>query len=111
MFVAGVLGTGSALPEKIITNADLEKLVETSDQWITERTGIRERRQAPPEMAVSDMALRAATLALERAGLTAGPGLTGKVSGGGVRARPITCASSLCTSNLENEESPGMVND
>ena len=46
MSVAGVLGTGSALPEKVITNADLEKLVETSDQWITERTGIRERRQA-----------------------------------------------------------------
>ena len=48
MSVAGVLGTGSALPEKVITNADLEKLVDTSDQWITDRTGIRERRQAAP---------------------------------------------------------------
>ena len=43
---AGILGTGSALPDKVITNFDLEKMVETSDQWITERTGIKERRQA-----------------------------------------------------------------
>jgi len=49
MCVAGVLGTGSALPEKVITNADLEKMVETSDQWITDRTGIHERRQAAPD--------------------------------------------------------------
>ena len=45
---AGVLGTGMALPEKVITNVELEKLVDTSDQWITDRTGIKERRQAGP---------------------------------------------------------------
>ncbi|PYU98467.1 MAG: 3-oxoacyl-ACP synthase, partial [Acidobacteria bacterium] len=41
MASAGILGTGVALPEKVITNAELEKLVDTSDQWITERTGIK----------------------------------------------------------------------
>ena len=46
---AGILGTGSALPEKVITNFDLEKMVETSDQWITERTGIKERHRLRPQ--------------------------------------------------------------
>ncbi len=58
MRVAGVLGTGSALPEKVITNADLEKLVETSDQWITDRTGIRERRQAAPHETTSTLSVK-----------------------------------------------------
>jgi len=71
MCVAGVLGTGSALPEKIITNADLEKLVETSDEWITSRTGIRERRQAAPHETTSTLSVQAARLALERAGIKA----------------------------------------
>ena len=44
----GILGTGSELPEKVLTNFDLAKMVDTSDQWITERTGIKERRQAAP---------------------------------------------------------------
>jgi 3-oxoacyl-[acyl-carrier-protein] synthase-3 len=69
MCVAGVLGTGSALPEKIITNADLEKLVDTSDQWITDRTGIRERRQAAPNETTSTLSVKASLLALEKAGL------------------------------------------
>ena len=59
MSVAGVLGTGSALPEKVITNADLEKLVETSDRWITDRTGIRERRQAAPHETTSTLSVQA----------------------------------------------------
>jgi 3-oxoacyl-[acyl-carrier-protein] synthase-3 len=71
MCVAGVLGTGSALPEKIITNADLEKLVETSDQWITERTGIRERRQAAPHETTSTLSVQASVKALDKAGLKA----------------------------------------
>ena len=45
----GILGTGSHLPEKVLSNADLEKMVETSDEWIVTRTGIRERRIARPE--------------------------------------------------------------
>jgi 3-oxoacyl-[acyl-carrier-protein] synthase-3 len=71
MSVAGVLGTGSALPEKVITNADLEKLVETSDQWITDRTGIRERRQAAPHETTSTLSAQASRLALEKAGIKA----------------------------------------
>ena len=71
MFAAGVLGTGSALPEKVITNADLEKLVETSDQWITDRTGIRERRQAAPHETTSTLSAKASRLALEKAGIKA----------------------------------------
>jgi 3-oxoacyl-[acyl-carrier-protein] synthase III len=64
-----IVGTGSYAPSKVLTNADLEKLVETSDQWIVERTGIRERRVAGPEEATSDMAYAAAMRALEMAGV------------------------------------------
>ena len=71
MPLAGVLGTGSALPEKVITNFDLEKMVETSDQWITERTGIKERRQAAPNETTSSLSVQASRKALEMAGLTA----------------------------------------
>jgi len=67
MCLAGVIGTGSALPEKVITNHDLEKLVETSDQWITERTGIRERRQAAPNETTSTLSVQAARKALAKA--------------------------------------------
>jgi 3-oxoacyl-[acyl-carrier-protein] synthase-3 len=69
MCVAGVLGTGSALPEKVITNADLEKMVDTSDQWITDRTGIRERRQAAPHETTSTLSVQASRHALEKAGI------------------------------------------
>jgi 3-oxoacyl-[acyl-carrier-protein] synthase-3 len=66
-----VVGTGSYMPEKVLTNADLEKLVDTNDLWIRERTGIQERRIAAPEQASSDLALIAAQRALEMAGLDA----------------------------------------
>jgi 3-oxoacyl-[acyl-carrier-protein] synthase-3 len=64
-----IVGTGSYAPEKVVTNADLEKLVDTNDQWIVERTGIRARRMAAPDEAASDLALKAARKALEDARL------------------------------------------
>lgn len=66
---AKIIGTGSYLPPKVLTNADLEKLVDTSDEWILTRTGIVERRIASEEEATSDLALPAAQAALEAAGL------------------------------------------
>lgn len=71
MGFAGILGTGTALPEKVITNQDLEKLVDTSDQWITERTGIKERRQAGPGETTSTLSVQASRKALEMAGISA----------------------------------------
>ncbi len=62
-----ISGTGSYAPKKVLTNADMEKLVDTNDQWIVERTGIRERHMAAPEEATSDMAFEAAKRALEMA--------------------------------------------
>ena len=70
-FSAGILGTGAYLPEKVMTNFDLEKLVDTSNDWIVERTGIRDRRIADPETATSDMCLKAAKAALKDAGVKA----------------------------------------
>jgi 3-oxoacyl-[acyl-carrier-protein] synthase III len=67
-----IISVGSYLPEKVLTNADLEAMVETSDEWITERTGIKERRIAFDNQATSDLAFEAAKIALERAGLDAG---------------------------------------
>lgn len=64
-------GVGHYVPDVVVTNADLEKSLDTSDEWIVTRTGMRERRWAPEGMAVSDMAIRAAEQALERAGLRA----------------------------------------
>ena len=66
---AGILGTGHSYPEGILTNADLAKLVETSDDWITSRTGIRQRRKAAPGEYTSLFAVRAARQAIERARL------------------------------------------
>jgi 3-oxoacyl-[acyl-carrier-protein] synthase-3 len=62
-----ILGTGAYAPERVLSNADLEKMVETSDAWITERTGIKERRIAAPGELTSDMAVKAAIRALEMA--------------------------------------------
>jgi 3-oxoacyl-[acyl-carrier-protein] synthase-3 len=62
-----IVGTGSYAPEKVLTNADLEKVVDTTDSWIVERTGIRARHLAAPEQATSDLALEAAKRALEMA--------------------------------------------
>ncbi len=64
-----VLGTGSYAPERVLTNADLEALVATTDEWIVQRTGIRERRVAAPGETTSDMAVAAARRALEGAGV------------------------------------------
>src|SRR5512140_3628091 len=66
-----ILGTGSYLPSLTRTNAELEKLVDTNDAWIRERTGIRERRIAPDGVFTSDMASEAAKNALAAAELTA----------------------------------------
>ena len=66
---AGILGIGSYIPEKIVTNKDLEKIMNTSDEWIVERTGIRERRVAADDQATSDLATEAARRALEDAGI------------------------------------------
>jgi 3-oxoacyl-[acyl-carrier-protein] synthase-3 len=65
-----ILGTGHYLPPNVRTNADLERMVDTSDAWIMERTGIRERRIASPDIATSDMATEAARKALEIAELS-----------------------------------------
>lgn len=65
----GFLGMGYYVPEKVLTNFDLEKMVDTSDAWIVERTGIRERHIAAPEQATSDLAFIAAQRALDDAGV------------------------------------------
>lgn len=64
-----ILGTGSAVPDKVLTNHDLEKMVDTSDEWIFTRTGIRERRIADDSIATSDLAIKAAQKALDAAGV------------------------------------------
>lgn len=66
---AGILGTGHSYPEGILTNAELEKMVDTSDDWITSRTGIKQRRKAAPGEYTSQFAVRAGRQAIERAGL------------------------------------------
>ena len=66
-----VIGTGAYLPERRLTNEELERMVETTDRWIVERTGIRERRIAAPEEATSDLASTAARQALTASGVTA----------------------------------------
>lgn len=66
-----IIGTGSAAPEKILSNNDLEKLVDTTDEWITSRTGIKERRIASQDIASSDLGYEASLKALESAGIDA----------------------------------------
>lgn len=70
MPLAQIIGTGSYAPAQVITNRDLEELVDTSEAWIVERTGIKERRKAAPGEATSDMAVAAAREALAMAGLS-----------------------------------------
>ena len=67
---ARITGTGSYVPERVVTNADLERLVATSDQWIVERTGIRERRVVAEGQACSDLGVQAGERALKTAGLS-----------------------------------------
>lgn len=66
-----ILGTGHAVPERILTNFDLEKMVDTSDEWIRVRTGIERRHIAAPEDTTSSLSTKAAAAALHRAGITA----------------------------------------
>ena len=66
---AGIIGMGHAYPEGILTNADLEKIVETSDEWITSRTGIKQRHKAADNEYTSQFGSAAAKQAIERAGL------------------------------------------
>lgn len=67
---ACIVATGSYVPARVLTNADLEKMVDTTDEWIVTRTGIRERRIAAPDEASSDMGAEAAKRALEAAGMS-----------------------------------------
>ena len=67
---AGIIGVGKYIPEKVVTNQDLEKIMDTSDEWIRTRTGIEERRIAEDDMNTSDMAYEAAKKAIEDAGLS-----------------------------------------
>ncbi|MFF2088966.1 beta-ketoacyl-ACP synthase III [Paenibacillus sp. NPDC058174] len=67
----GIIGSGKYVPDRILSNQELEQMVETNDEWIVTRTGIRERRLAAPEQATSDLAYEASKQAIAAAGLTA----------------------------------------
>src|SRR5687768_12175657 len=69
---AGILGLGKYLPERVLTNAELEKMVDTNDEWIRQRTGIRERRIAGPDMGCAIMGAEASKIAMQRAGVQPG---------------------------------------
>ncbi len=71
MIYSRIVGTGSYLPDNIVTNADLEKVVDTTDEWIRERTGIRQRHVAKEGQTTSDLAVEAAKRAMEAAGVQA----------------------------------------
>ena len=66
-----ITGWGAYVPEKILTNEDLTKMVDTSDEWIVRRSGIRERHIAAPEETTSSMSVKASLVAMEKAGVTA----------------------------------------
>ncbi|MGD8360880.1 MAG: beta-ketoacyl-ACP synthase III [Gemmatimonadota bacterium] len=70
--IVEIVSTGRYLPERVLTNFDLEKMVETSDEWIRERTGIRERRIARPDEGAAEMAAQASRRAMEKAGIEPG---------------------------------------
>lgn len=67
-----IIGTGSAVPDRVVTNDDLAKIVDTSDEWIQSRTGIRERRIADAQSGTTDLAIKAAMAALKDSGVSAG---------------------------------------
>ena len=71
MLKAKIVSLGSYVPKNTVTNRDLEKKVDTSDEWIIERTGIRERRIAPKSQATSDLAYEASIIAIKKAGIKA----------------------------------------
>src|SRR5690606_18691177 len=70
--IVEIAATGRFLPDKVVTNFDLANMVDTSDEWIRQRTGIVERRLAPREMGAADMGVGAALVAMERAGVAPG---------------------------------------
>src|SRR4030066_1819484 len=67
----GIVGTGSFLPERVLTNFDLEKVLNTNDEWIYQRTGVRERRISDPDVNTSDLAREASLRAMEMAQISA----------------------------------------
>jgi 3-oxoacyl-[acyl-carrier-protein] synthase-3 len=67
----GIVGTGSYLPDRVLSNSDLEKILDTSDEWIYQRTGVRERRIADSDVNTSDLARKASLRAMEMAGMSA----------------------------------------
>ena len=71
MIYSKIAGTGRYLPERIMTNADLEKIVDTSDEWIRTRTGVERRHIATEDQTTSDLCVEAAKVAIEDAGITA----------------------------------------
>jgi 3-oxoacyl-[acyl-carrier-protein] synthase-3 len=72
MIYSRIAGTGRFLPERILTNADLEKMVDTTDEWIRTRTGVERRHIAAEDQTTSDLCVEAAKIAMETAGVTAG---------------------------------------
>ena len=78
---SAVTGVGSYLPEQVVTNADLAKFVDTSDEWIVERTGIRQRHRARDDQPTSDLAVEAAKKALIDAGRSAAVAATASPPG------------------------------
>ena len=69
--IAEIAGTGRFLPDNVVTNDDLAQMMDTSDEWIRERTGIRERRWVPDGMSSADMSREASLMALADAGMEA----------------------------------------
>ena len=70
MMYSKIVGTGRYLPEKILTNFDLEKIVDTTDEWIRTRTGVERRHAVAPDQTTSDMCVEAAKIAMDSAGVT-----------------------------------------
>ena len=97
---AVIRGTGSALPRRVLTNAELEAMVDTSDEWITTRTGIRERRIAGPEEFMSTFATAAAEEALRAAGLR-GPDVDLIICATVTPDQPIPATSCIIQDNLK----------
>ena len=69
MTYSRIVGTGRYLPERIMTNADLEKIVDTNDEWIRTRTGVERRHVCAPDQTTSEMCIEAAKVAIEDAGI------------------------------------------
>ncbi len=101
----GIASTGCYLPRRVLTNADLEKMVETSNEWILERTGIRERRIAGSEETVSFMAEQAARSALTRAGIDPAD-LDLIVLGTFTPDQPLPASACLLQARLGNTRAP-----